>query len=66
MDWETKCKLPDCDNINCIYNQSGKCLPNDENLNPESCDEAYVDYEFPEQDEDDDGWGDDWEDEHYE
>lgn len=66
MDWETKCKLSDCDNTNCVYNQSGKCLPNDENLNPESCDEAYVDYEFPEQDEDDDGWGDDWEDEHYE
>lgn len=66
MDWETRCKLPDCDNTNCVYNQSGKCLPNDENLNPESCDEEYVYDEFSEQDEDDDDWEDDWEDEHYE
>lgn len=64
MDWETRRKLPNCDNTNCVYNQSGKCLPNDENLNPESCDEEYVYDEFFEQDEDEDE--DDWEDKHYE
>lgn len=76
MDWQTKCSLPDCDNVNCCYQQSGKCTPNDEGWTPENCDDAFVNYEkeepvikkrvWEEQEEDDDGWDDDWEDEIYE